>query len=125
RARAMVIGEDLGSVPRGFRGAMDHARVLSYRVLYVGQPEAGLIPPERYPRRALACLSTHDLPTLADWWQGADIAQREAFGLADAATSARHRARRAVERRHLLAALGLPDAGVAVGAAVLPDAVLA
>ncbi|SIT86663.1 4-alpha-glucanotransferase [Pontibaca methylaminivorans] len=120
RARAMVIGEDLGSVPRGFRGAMARAGVLSYRVLYFEQTDAGFIAPERYPQLALACLSTHDLPTLADWWQGADITQRADFGLVDAETTARHHARRAEERRHLMAALHLP--GPVTGA--LPDHVL-
>ena len=41
-------------------------------------------PPSRYPAKAVACVSTHDLPTIAGWWTGADIAEKRALGLLDA-----------------------------------------
>jgi 4-alpha-glucanotransferase len=114
RARAIIVGEDLGSVPRGFRAEMCRAHILSYRLLYFEQDEDGFLPPRRYPASALACLSTHDLPTLADWWQGRDIEQREAFGLVDGQTSAEHREDRERERSDLVTALR--KAGVLKGA---------
>jgi 4-alpha-glucanotransferase len=104
-ARALIVGEDLGSVPRGFRRAMREANILSYRVVYFEQDARGFIPAQRYPVSALACLSTHDLPTLADWWQGRDIEQRAQFGLVDPPTTEQHRAQRQAERENLLAAL--------------------
>ncbi len=105
RARAVIVGEDLGSVPRGFRQMMSKARILSYRLLYFEQGDEGFIAPQKYPDAALACLSTHDLPTLADWWQGRDIELREAFGLVSPAVSAQHAKDRKTERANLVAAL--------------------
>ena len=54
---------------------------------------------------SVACVATHDLPTLAGWWRGVDIAERLALGLltlsaADEAISARRE-----EKRGLIAAL--------------------
>ena len=34
RARCVVVGEDLGTVPMGFRETMDAADILSYRVFW-------------------------------------------------------------------------------------------
>ena len=70
RNEAVVIGEDLGFVPEGFRDEMEDAGILGYRILYFERTEAGFVPPARWPETALACLSTHDLPTLAGWWAG-------------------------------------------------------
>ena len=54
RNRCLVIGEDLGTVPEGFRPAMQEAGILSYRVLYFERGEdKGFIAPEHYPRDAL------------------------------------------------------------------------
>jgi 4-alpha-glucanotransferase len=81
--QAIVIGEDLGNVPEGFRPAMHQAGILSYRILYFEQGEHGFLPPQDYPRLAMACLSTHDLPTLAGWWRGDDVELRREHGLID------------------------------------------
>lgn len=105
RARALIVGEDLGSVPDGFREVMARARILSYRLLYFEQDAGGFLPPQAYPAEALACLSTHDLPTLADWWQARDIALRLEHGLVDAATTRQHERDRVRERGDLLRAL--------------------
>jgi glycogen operon protein len=53
----------------------------------------------------VACVATHDVPTLAGWWAEEDIAEREALGLLDAAAAAAARAARAAEREELLHAL--------------------
>jgi 4-alpha-glucanotransferase len=39
------------------------------------------LPPAKWRRDAVAMTSTHDLPTVAGWWTGADIATRDALGL--------------------------------------------
>jgi 4-alpha-glucanotransferase len=81
RNHCLVIGEDLGTVPEGFRPVMQQAGVLSYRVLYFERGEdRGFIAPEHYPRDALVTATTHDLPTLKGWWTGRDIEWRDRIG---------------------------------------------
>jgi 4-alpha-glucanotransferase len=67
RARAYVVGEDLGTVEPEVRERLRRQRVLSYRLLWF---EPG--PPSQYPEEALAALTTHDLPTLLGVWSGED-----------------------------------------------------
>jgi (1->4)-alpha-D-glucan 1-alpha-D-glucosylmutase len=82
RHRCLVIGEDLGTVPEEVRTALAAAGVLSYRLLYFERDDAGEFKsPSSYPAQALVAASTHDLPTLAGWWQGRDIALRDELGL--------------------------------------------
>lgn len=72
--RCMVIGEDLGTFPSGYKEKAAASGVLSYRLLYFEREEDGsYIPPEHYPSRALTSISTHDLPTLAGWQEEWDI----------------------------------------------------
>ncbi len=110
RARCEVVGEDLGTVPPGFREELAAQEVLSYRVLWFERRGEGFIPPAEYPARAAACVATHDLPTLAGWWLGADIQERTVLGLLDDTAAAC--AARAREREALLAALR--EAGIEV-----------
>jgi 4-alpha-glucanotransferase len=98
----VIVGEDLGNVPEGFRDTMDAARVLSYRILLFERDQAGFIPPAAYPRNALVCLSTHDLPTFQGWWRGDDVALRAEHGLIGPDAAAEQAAARDVERRNLL-----------------------
>ncbi len=82
RNRCIVIGEDLGTVPDGFRPAMARAGILSCRVFYFERDHHGAFqPPEAYPVNALVTATTHDLATLAGFWQGRDIAWRTRLGL--------------------------------------------
>jgi 4-alpha-glucanotransferase len=68
RAKAFVIGEDLGTVEAEARDQMDAHGLLSYRLLWFETE-----PPSRYPARALAAVTTHDLPTIVGLWNGADL----------------------------------------------------
>jgi 4-alpha-glucanotransferase len=83
RLRCIVVGEDLGTVPEGFRDKMAAANILSYRVLFFEQDwdTGSFLPPKRYPRLALAVAGSHDLPTLVGWWEGRDIDLKERLGL--------------------------------------------
>lgn len=107
RARCLVIGEDLGTVPPGFRAAMRRARLLSYRLFYFERQKSGALrPPRRYPRNALVAVSTHDLPTLRGFWAGRDLDWRDELALhADAAAAPAARAERVRDQGLILAAL--------------------
>jgi len=75
RAGAIVIGEDLGTVPSGVRRRLSAANVLSTRLaLFESRP------PRRWPRRSLASVTTHDLPTVAGVWSGADADDEQRAG---------------------------------------------
>ncbi len=82
RNRCAVIGEDLGTVPEGFRPAMQRAGILSCRVFYFERGHDGaFLPPEAYPGSALVTATTHDLATLKGFWQGVDLEWRIRLGL--------------------------------------------
>lgn len=110
RARCIVIGEDLGTVAPGFRDRMAEANILSYRVVFFEREENGLgfDPARDYPVKAVACAGTHDLPTLAGWWEGAEIKERRALGSFTAEEADQAEAARAIERHKLAEALGQP-----------------
>ena len=75
RRRALIIGEDLGTVPPRIRRELGKSGVFSYRVFYFERDGNGhFLAPEAYPARAMATVTTHDLPTLAGFWQGHDLA---------------------------------------------------
>lgn len=97
----VVIGEDLGHVPEGFREVMQEAAILSYRILYFEQTEDGFRAAADYPRRSIACLATHDLPTFRGWWQAHDVDLRLDFGLIDSAGADEQRSNRQSERQAL------------------------
>ena len=107
RHRCLVVGEDLGTVPRAFRPRMARANIMSCRILMFERAAGDRFkPPSAYPPLAAAAAGTHDLPPLKSWWLGADIREREALGHYPSA-AARHRdeAARALDQQRLLAAL--------------------
>ena len=121
RSSCAVVGEDLGTVPEGFRERMQAANVLSSRVLYFERDwsNGAFLAPERYPRLAAASVGTHDLPTLAGWWTGDRSAgedrARDRYLLVDA-----------LERASEVCASEMPAlyaAGVTGDAAVVPEVV--
>jgi 4-alpha-glucanotransferase len=116
RRRCAVIGEDLGTVPDGFREIMAEAGVLSYRVMLFERDHAGgFLPPEAYPEQASAAFSTHDIATLRGFWLGRDLEWRRALDLYPSAEAGeKERRDRRRERRLLLEAL--------IAAAALPRA---
>ncbi len=81
RNRCLVVGEDLGTVPDGFRERMAAADILSYRLLYFEKADERFKPPAAYPALSLACVTTHDLATLAGYWSYADITLKAELGL--------------------------------------------
>ena len=81
RRRCAVVGEDLGTVPEGFRETMQATNILSYRVFAFERRDGGrFVPPPDYPPLAAASAATHDLATLKGFWLGRDIAWRRRLG---------------------------------------------
>jgi 4-alpha-glucanotransferase len=92
RLHCIVIGEDLGTVPPGFRDRMAASNILSYRILlFERDAGGGYLPPSAYPELALAATGTHDLPPLAGWLESDDIALHERLRLIDGGTAQRLR----------------------------------
>jgi 4-alpha-glucanotransferase len=94
RAGCLVVGEDLGTVPPGFRPALRRAGILSTKVLYYERDyeaaqaegrEAAYVPAADYPREAVASVGTHDLPPLKGWLAASEVGWRERIGVFTAA----------------------------------------
>ncbi len=81
RANAIIIGEDLGTVPDGFRETLAAQNILATRLLLLERDGAAFRPPATYPALAVAGVSTHDLPTFKGWETGADIKEQADLGL--------------------------------------------
>ncbi len=81
RYGCVVIGEDLGTVPEGFREAITRRGLWTYRVMQFERRSATEFkPPSEYPAQALATFNTHDMPTFRGWLSGRDIAVRRGLG---------------------------------------------
>ncbi len=96
-AKAIVIGEDLGTVSGEVREQLWRSGVFSYRLFYFERGQ-----PDEYPWQAVVSSTTHDLPTLAGFWIGRDIEARLKAGLIDAAAAVEQATARASEKQRLL-----------------------
>ncbi len=106
RARCLIVGEDLGTVPEGFRERMEWQGILSYRVLLFEREDDGSFKaPERYPALAVATATTHDLPPLPGWAVGRDIDSWDRTGLLPPEWSQTARLARRIDVSRLLEAL--------------------
>ena len=76
RHRAVIIGEDLGTVPDGLRERLTAAGLYGMRVMQFERHHDGFNPPDWYPSGAVAMTSTHDTATTAGYWTGHDLAIR-------------------------------------------------
>ncbi len=103
RAGAYVVGEDLGTVEDAVRHELWERDVLSYRLLWFERES-----PERWPVKALAAVTTHDLPTIAGLWSGRDVEAQRSVGAQPNEDAL------AATRAHLQAVSGVasPDAPV-------------
>jgi 4-alpha-glucanotransferase len=80
--RCIFIGEDLGTVPEGFRETVARWGVWSYRVMMFERRHDGAFKsPDEYPADALATFNTHDLATFSGWMSGHDLLAKRAIGL--------------------------------------------
>jgi 4-alpha-glucanotransferase len=113
-----VIGEDLGTLPEGFRDELRRLGVLSSQVLPFETDGAGEFRPARsWSPHALATANTHDLPPLEGFWEGRDLVLRRDAGQLPAGPAFREAALRRWHEREALArrlaaegCLSAPDA---------------
>jgi 4-alpha-glucanotransferase len=111
--QAIVIGEALGVVPPGFPEVLSATEIQAYVVYFFEKRGEQFIPVAEYPREALACITTHDLHTLAGWWSAHDLKVRVGINYLPADQFEQALVERASERHHLLVTLNdhrlLPD----------------
>ena len=126
RHRAIVVGEDLGTVPPGFSERLQEEGLLGIRVLWFERAEDGerFQLPGEWSNGVTATTTTHDLPTVNGWWRGEDIGWRSKIGQTTSRQDGRDPVEAAMEergedRRHLWRAF--QEAGVAPGDAKVPS----
>ncbi|MCP3472572.1 4-alpha-glucanotransferase [Bradyrhizobium sp. CCGUVB1N3] len=80
--KCIVIGEDLGTVPEGFRETMQDWGIWSYLVMMFERDDAGRFRNlDHYRSNALVTLNTHDLCTYAGWRSFSDLKMKLSLGL--------------------------------------------
>ena len=81
RHKALIVGEDLGTVPSYVHDAMSRHAIQRTYVLQYELDDDGDSPIPNPPRSSVASLNTHDMPPFAAYWQGLDIEDRLDLGL--------------------------------------------
>ncbi|MDU9006097.1 4-alpha-glucanotransferase [Sedimentitalea todarodis] len=94
RHGTLVIGEDLGLVPEGFRDTMRVHGFYGYSVLQYDRDRDGFRTPGTPSPQVLACFGTHDTPTLQGYANGRDIDWWQRLGWIDGKAAAHERERR-------------------------------
>ena len=80
--RCVVIGEDLGTVPEGFREQMADWGIWSYQVMMFERDDHGKFRGiDHYTPNALVTFNTHDLSTYAGWRSFSDLALKRSLGI--------------------------------------------
>lgn len=110
RHRCVVMGEDLGTVPEGFRERLAERAIMGMQVLLFERDGKAFKPAAQWSDTAMGMPTTHDLPTLTGWWQGRDADWQEELGLLPDGTSRQDRLdERAEDRQYLAKVLELDD----------------
>jgi 4-alpha-glucanotransferase len=103
RHGALVVGEDLGTVPEDVPPTLHERGVLSSRVFYFEREGDAFRAAAEYEPAALATANTHDMPTLSGFWRGRDIDVRREVGIIESDREAEEqREARVHERRAIL-----------------------
>jgi 4-alpha-glucanotransferase len=80
--RCVVIGEDLGTVPEGFREQMADWGIWSYQVMMFERDDRGAFRGvDHYSANALVTFNTHDLSTYAGWRCFSDLSLKRSLGI--------------------------------------------
>lgn len=89
RHKALIIGENLGTPPRGFNQSLYKKGIFGTSVLWFERKAAtadkrdvaaAFNLPKNWSPKAVATSTTHDLPTVAGWWSGRDLRWRRQLG---------------------------------------------
>ncbi|HEY7530576.1 MAG TPA: 4-alpha-glucanotransferase [Gemmatimonadota bacterium] len=122
RHRALVIGEDLGTVPEGFRAELGRRGVLSSQVLpFETDPSGEFRPSRSWSAHALATANTHDLPPLEGFWEGRDLVLRRDAGQIAPGDAFRDAALRRWREREALARRLAEEGCIPAAGALPPD----
>ena len=135
RHHAVIIGENLGTVPAGFNQTLEHHGLLGTTVLWFERSHQrvevydsngrmhqvdGFSSSHGWSANDMAVTTTHDLPTVTGWWAGHDIEWRAKLNLlAPGRTIDDELALRELDRGALWR--GLKYAGLASGAVPEPE----
>jgi 4-alpha-glucanotransferase len=105
--RCIIVGEDLGTVPDGFREKLQSWGVWSYQVMLFEREHNGRFKsPDQFSANALVTFNTHDISSFAGWRSGHDLRVKQSLAIDPGESDDdRHRA---------VAALGqtLADSGI-------------
>jgi 4-alpha-glucanotransferase len=81
RAKAVVVGEDLGVVDPSAREYLASRGILGTSILWFETADGDALPAERWREQCLASVTTHDLPPTAGYLEGAHVRLRAELGL--------------------------------------------
>ncbi|MFK7879535.1 4-alpha-glucanotransferase [Roseobacter sp.] len=94
-AGTVIVGEDLGLVPDGFREKMASRGFYGYTVVQYEKTENDQFrKTEDLRPQTLACFGTHDTPTITGFWEADDIDWWHRLGWIDTAAQADEKTRR-------------------------------
>ena len=124
RNKAVIVGEDLGTVEPEVRKSLAKSGILSYRLMIFERDGKEFKLPAEYPEQALTSTTTHDLPTIDGFWTGEDILARLKAGMIDQAAFETQKQDRIQDKQKLLEAFyktNLLPEGYEHDASKLPD----
>jgi len=108
--RCIIVGEDLGTVPEGFREKLQGWGVWSYQVmLFEREYDSRFKSPDQFSTNALVTFNTHDLSSFAGWRSGHDLRVKQSLAIEPG--------EREDDRHRAVAALGEALAGNGIPAA--------
>jgi glycogen debranching enzyme GlgX/4-alpha-glucanotransferase len=103
----IIIGEDLGTLPFGFREHLDNQAILGLSIAMFERHGDDFVDPTDYRRNSVACFATHDLPTFSGWWQCGDIELRRSLNLIHADQYQHELQQRESDRHKLCSQIGI------------------
>lgn len=113
RHNAIIMAENLGTVPADFNDRIESAGMMGMSVLWFERTDddpPGFRAPQDWSRANMATTSTHDLPTVAGWWQQRDLDWRTKLDLLGPVPEDEQREQRVQDRDALWKAVKPADA---------------